>query len=276
MNDKTIMYQLTETGSFCMSFVIITKEDNAIVIDGGDVPDMPLLKEYVGNRKIKAWILTHAHSDHIGGFNYLAANDEIDNVEKVYYNFPRYNFVEKYEPQDAHTLLDFNNIIDKLRGRTGIPIKGTVITIDEVTIEFLYHHDEKDNLIYNALNDSSLVFMLKTPNKKVLFLGDLGPEGGDLLYYNSRDKLKCDIVQMAHHGHMCCGPEIYISADPSACLWCCPDWLYNEPADPDYMKYQPYRNRLRMYGTLVTRQWMDKIGIKTHYVTMNGTNKIEL
>ena len=60
-NRKTVMYQITETSEFMMSFVIITKQNNAIVIDGGRPLDMPLLKEYVGGRHISAWILTHAY-----------------------------------------------------------------------------------------------------------------------------------------------------------------------------------------------------------------------
>ena len=68
MNENTVMYQITETSAFMMSFVIITKNNNAIVIDGGRPLDMPLLKEYVGGRHISAWILTHAHEDHISGF----------------------------------------------------------------------------------------------------------------------------------------------------------------------------------------------------------------
>lgn len=51
MNDKTILYQLTETSAFMMSFVIVTKSNNCIVIDGGRKEDIPLLKEYVAGRK---------------------------------------------------------------------------------------------------------------------------------------------------------------------------------------------------------------------------------
>ena len=86
MNENTVMYQITETSPFMMSFVIITKENNVIVIDGGRPADMPLLKEYVGDRHISAWILTHAHEDHISGFiseynkNKLADFD----IENVY------------------------------------------------------------------------------------------------------------------------------------------------------------------------------------------------
>lgn len=67
MND-TILYMLTENSPYMMSFVICTSKNNVIVIDGGRAGDMPLLKHYIGGRHISAWILTHAHSDHISGF----------------------------------------------------------------------------------------------------------------------------------------------------------------------------------------------------------------
>lgn len=51
-----------------MAFVLVTKQNNVIVIDGGRPEDMPLLKAYIGGRHISAWILTHAHGDHISGF----------------------------------------------------------------------------------------------------------------------------------------------------------------------------------------------------------------
>ena len=69
MNEKTLLYQITETSNFMMSFVLVTKADNVIVIDGGSAEDMPLLKQYVGSRHISAWILTHPHNDHIGGIS---------------------------------------------------------------------------------------------------------------------------------------------------------------------------------------------------------------
>lgn len=43
MNNKTLLYQITETSKFMMSFVVVTKENNAIVIDGGREEDMPPL-----------------------------------------------------------------------------------------------------------------------------------------------------------------------------------------------------------------------------------------
>ena len=69
-NQSTVMYQLTNLSQYCMSYVIITREDNVIIVDGGRALDMPLLKQYVGDRRISAWILTHPHDDHISGITH--------------------------------------------------------------------------------------------------------------------------------------------------------------------------------------------------------------
>ena len=160
----------------------------------------------------------------------------------------------------------------------GIVVKqGESITVDECRIDFLFSYH--DGLFSNLMNDSSLVFKLTTNNTSVLFLGDLGPEGGDVLFDESRHLLKSDIVQMAHHGHMNVGMEVYAAIMPKACLWCCPDWLYDEPEIPPYLEDRERlkkMHRQRMYGTALTRKWMEILGVKTHYVTKDGTNVIEL
>ena len=110
-------------------------------------------------------------------------------------------------------------------------------------------------------------------------MGDLGPDGGDVLFRESRHLLKSDIVQMAHHGHMNVSMEVYAEIMPEACMWCAPAWLYAEEEVPHYLSdVEKLRRmaRIRMYGTAVTRKWMDILGVKTHYVTADGTNCIEL
>ena len=179
MNDKTLLYQLTETSQFMMSFVLITKANNVIIIDGGRPADMPLLKKYVGGRHVSAWILTHPHYDHIGGFvdeyykNKLADFD----IEKVYYNFPPIDLSEDpnapwYEgfmgDMKYEELGKFYEILPLIGERAHIAKKDEVIQIDECKIEFIYtwHKALKSNLF----NDSSLVFKVITPNKTVLFM----------------------------------------------------------------------------------------------------------
>lgn len=286
-NEQTVLYQLTETSKFMMSFVLVTKENNCIVVDGGRPEDMPLLKEYVGGRHISAWILTHAHNDHISGFvDEIKKNGGADfDIGTVYYNFPPYSLIDEHNVPDYpyfKTELDemlpaFLEIEPLIRPFSHITTQGEHITVDECEIDFIFSFH--DGLYANLMNDSSLVFKVTTPNKTVLFLGDLGPDGGDVLFRESRHLLKSDIVQMAHHGHMNVSMEVYAAVAPEACLWCCADWLYNEPEVPAYLSnVERLRKmgRIRMYGTAVTRRWMEQLGVKTHYVTKDGTNTILL
>ena len=288
MNEKTLLHQITETSQFMMAFVLVTKQNNVIVIDGGRPEDMPLLKQYIGGRHISGWILTHAHGDHISGFideyrkNRLADYD----IEKVYYNFPPYHELKGRTDVPDPDYLDleledclaaFLEIEPGIAHMAHVVQQGESLFVDECRIDFLFTYH--DGLFSNLMNDASLVFMVTTPSKKVLFLGDLGPEGGDVLYEESRHLLKADIVQMAHHGHMNVGMEVYAAAMPDACMWCCPDWLYNEPEIPHYLTNREKLRRMqreRMYGTAITRQWMDILGVKTHYVTKDGINTLEL
>ena len=291
MNPETVLYQITETSKYMMAFVLVTKENNAIVIDGGRAEDMPLLKEYIGGRHISAWILTHPHGDHISGLlSELERDGARDfDIEAVYYNFPPYDEWAQKTEKDVPDLKYFRQETEgMLRAfvQRGLPLlgdkahvvtQGESLDVDECHVDFIYSFH--DGLYANPMNDSSLVFKVTTPNKTVLFLGDLGPDAGDLLYDESRHLLKSDIVQMAHHGHMNVGMNVYAAIDPEACMWCCADWLYNEPEIPSYLENRAklFRmGRIRMYGTAVTRKWMEILGVKTHYVTKDGTNRIVL
>ncbi len=283
--ENTMLYQITETSKFMMSFVIVTKSDNVIVIDGGRAEDMPLLKKYIANHHISAWILTHAHNDHVSGLiSEYEKNQAADfDIEKIYYNFPPYEIINNtnvldydyYKTELQESLPDFLRVLPMFREKAYIVHQGDSIQIDEVKIDFIFSYHE--GLTNNLMNDSSLVFKVYGPNKTVLFLGDIGPDGGDVLYRESKHLLKADIVQMAHHGHMNCSMEVYAATEAEACLWCCPDWLYDETEIPDYLADKEKllrRGWVRMYGTAVTRRWMEQLGVKQHYVTKDGTNAI--
>jgi len=287
MNKETVMYQITETSEFMMSFVIITKNDNAIIIDGGRPLDMPLLKEYVGGRHVSAWILTHAHEDHISGFISECRENGLRDfdVERVYYNFPSMEMIDNHDVRDyeyfkselLETLPSFLEILPSIKDIACVATQGDTIEIDEVKIDFIFsYHKELTN---NLMNDSSLVFKLSTPNKSVMFLGDIGPDAGDYVYFESKDKLKADMVQMAHHGGLGCGMEIYAAIAPEACLWCCRKEWYEGSYYPKVLDDRERLKELgwmRMHKIPVTREWMEKLGVKKHYVTKDGTNKIFL
>ena len=107
-----------------------------------------------------------------------------------------------------------------------------------------------------------VLWFAKSPQK-----GDLGPEAGKDLLKNCGEKLPSDIVQMAHHGHSGVTEEVYQKIAPQACMWCAADWLYDE---------EDYEIEPGLWGTKHARKWMENLGVKTHYVTKDGTLKIKL
>lgn len=180
--------------------------------------------------------------------------------------------MEKTEPAEAWTLREFLLLEDKIRDRPVIVCENDTFCVDELHFQVLQSYEE-DNPIVPARpgdenstgNENSLVFKITAPNKSVLILGDTGPLGGDRLFSRHWQDLKCDIVQMAHHGHGGVSAEVYLAARPEACLWCCADWLYDEA--PSYLNE-------RLWGTVMTRNWMEWMGVKKHFVTKDGTQKI--
>ena len=148
MEKKTMLYQLTETSPFMMSFVLVTKENNVIIVDGGRPADMPLLKQYVAGRHISAWNLTHAHNDHISGFvDEIARNGGADfDIEKIYYNFPPYDLINNHNVLDYDYLVQeleeslpaFMEIEPKIRDKAHIVTQGESIQVDECRIDFLF------------------------------------------------------------------------------------------------------------------------------------------
>ena len=74
-----------------------------------------------------------------------------------------------------------------------------------------------------SVNNSSVVYKFYLNGVSILVLGDLGPEGGNLLMseYTPAD-LKSDIVQMSHHGQYGVNRDVYAAINPQIALWPCP------------------------------------------------------
>lgn len=271
--NKTKMYVITETSEFMMSYVIVTGEGNCIIIDGGRPADIPLLKEKVKGRKIKAWFLTHPHLDHITAFNHIVKNGDPDfDFEKVYYNFPTEEYAATTNigacENDLTTLKEFNAILPRIQDKTQIVRTGDVFRIDNVKVEILYHFEERYNFKCKDINETSIAFRLSTDNASVMFLGDLGPEGGDILVEQGEEKLKADYCQMAHHGHAGVSSDVYMLINPKTCIWNAKlQWLINEEG-----RLLAYRR----YGFKRTWLWMERLGVKEHILTRDGTAEIEL
>lgn len=135
------------------------------------------------------------------------------------------------------------------------------ITVGEDQIDVLRTYNPE--ITENAGNNSSSVYKMNVQGTKILFLGDLGIEGGEELLSLNKEAIKnMDYVQMAHHGQAGVNEDVYQVIDPKYCLWPTTDWLW--------------KNEGKAYKTDETKKWVKALHVKKNYVADNGTVRIEL
>ena len=264
---RTIIHQLTsQSHSQMMSYVIQTADDKLIVIDGGTPHDAEYLLDYVGKLSpqthIDAWILTHIHRDHVGAIIECYRNHaDKFTVDAVYYNFPPAEVVDSC--QGEHGAREF---YDFTYGTTYGLSENDILDFGTVKFKVLYSADF--TIETNFINNTSTVLKMFANGKTMMFLGDLGIEGGNILLDTHHDEMKSDFVEMAHHGQNGVTFDVYKAIDPQVCFWDTPLWLWNNDAGQGYNTH--------VWQTVIVRGWMDELGVKHHYVTKDGTNVVEI
>ncbi|MCK5852890.1 MBL fold metallo-hydrolase [bacterium] len=258
------LWQLHSQGPTQMlSYVIKSANGKIIVIDGGMTCDGDYLKKFLASHgnHVDCWFLTHPHEDHIDALTWILSNQGDLKIDKIYASFPPLEWIKKYENGNTHTHEEFNTALKK-SDRKYIEIKrGDAFDVDGIHIEILSNVNL--DITFNAINNSSIVMKFSDENKSVLFLGDLGVEGGDkLLKSIDHKKLKADYVQMAHHGQGGVRKNFYEVVQPEYCLWPTPLWLWTNADGKG------------KFGTLEVRKWMKDLKVKKNYVSGFGMVEI--
>lgn len=266
----TTIYMLTsQSGAQMMSF-IVKNDEFLLVFDGGNTCDADFLCTYVKSLggKIDGWFITHPHSDHIDAM-YSLLDRHFDEViiNTVYLNFPSDNFLKKHDSKQFEHVLRLREQINAKSVNVHIVHTADEYKFGDIAIKVLREPDE--SITSNAYNNSSVVYRLESEGKSMLFLGDLGVEGGrQLLEQVPHELIKSDFVQMAHHGQNGVEKSVYEVINPDYCFWCTPSWLWDNDAGRGYDTHS--------WKTIVTRGWMSEIGIKWHYVSKDGTHEVPM
>jgi beta-lactamase superfamily II metal-dependent hydrolase len=265
------LWQLPEqTGGQMMSYVLRTTGGKILVIDGGRAGDAPYLRGFLGalGNKVEAWFITHPHLDHIDALTEILAQPRGIEIGTIYASMPDGEWMAKYvhESDEGDTVPRFNKALEAAKKSLSNLELGQLLEIDGVHVEILGIRNPE--ITSNPLNNSSIVMRVWDSTKSILFLGDLGVEGGEKLLQGSyRDKLHADYVQMAHHGQNGVGKDVYEAIRPTHCLWPTPRWLWNNNAGKG--------NGTGPWKTLEVRAWMDELSVKSHFVTADGLQRIE-
>lgn len=175
--------------------VIILPNDKTMLIDAGQrnqYEDMgneivlPVLK-YLNIEKLDWVVMSHPHSDHIGGLVSLINEVKIDTVWDSFIPYKSWTYntiISRAESNEVHVIH---------------PHQGQVMKLsDNVFVEFLAP-DSIFAVSEHNVNNASIVFKLSYGATSVLFTGDLEHEGDQfLLPYE--EMLKVNVLKVAHHG----------------------------------------------------------------------------
>ena len=260
------------------AYSIMTPEGDLYLIDGGfQGEDGQRIAQYIEERggKVKGWILTHPHVDHIGAFlDYMALN--ADKVETVYYSpFTREFFEEEEDPAvyevlnnpNAILFYQFLDVMEKTKENTDyIPmLTGDKLSIGELELECFAsfdpnRHDVNGNSLVFTISYNEFVLLL-TGDMTELTLEDMKKEiSADSIVWNA------DIIQIPHHGYMAgIGSDtLYQATKPEYALLDCTV----EEFENNSVNIQEHVQMVEALGIEVLKRYDDIDGNKiTIYVT---------
>lgn len=162
---------------------LIRYKDINVLIDGGNTVDGKRLVTYYKSLGVDHFDIvfgTHAHEDHIGGFNFLLRK------------FPIERFIMPDVPAEWKS---YSNMIDALNEKKITLEDPTIdqeIDLGELHFEILWvSHDKEDH------NYNSMIIKMTYLDTTYLFTGDATNESeAEIL----EKDLKSDVLKVAHHG----------------------------------------------------------------------------
>jgi len=254
-----------------MCYIVRTDDGKITVVDGGMPLSSEHIKRYVQQLegRVHTWVVTHPHEDHIGVLMALIADGEIK-IDRILHSRLDTEWVLQYERGSHDLVTEFYQILED----SGIQIidvqKGESFQLGE-GVELKVLQTKNEIITENGINNSSVVFKISSISKSVLFLGDLGYKGGEVLLKNgSPENLKADYVQMAHHGQNGVDLEFYKAVKPDYALWPTPKWLWQNKAP----NQGPGTGNYQIPQVI---SWMEnEIGVKKNYVAgLEGNLQID-
>jgi glyoxylase-like metal-dependent hydrolase (beta-lactamase superfamily II) len=253
-----------------MGYLIRTDDQKLVIIDGGVIKSAPLIKNYINQLggEVDTWILTHPHQDHAGALSVLLRDKSI-RINKVFQTTLDVELVAKHEAVALPFLKEYNEALTA----SGVPLlnlqNGEIYSIgDGISLEVIGARN--NHILINHVNNSSLVFRIKSKNKSILFLGDLGIEGGnEILGRVSAEDLRADYVQMSHHGQDGVSKEFYQAVAARFALWPTPMWLWENNLYARGFNTGTWK-------ILNVQAWMTELQVEFNYVAgIEGTLQID-
>ena len=164
---------------------IIQVDGYTMVVDVGETTETEKVRDYLDSLNIDTIdvvIMSHGHSDHMGGYEALAD----------------YEIGTGYISPQIHDTQIYENAIDLLDEKCDaviVPAVGDSFDLGNAKVQFLGPADD----YYEDLNDSSLVVRITYGNTSFMLPGDMEGVAADQMI-SAFDSLATDVFVAAHHG----------------------------------------------------------------------------
>lgn len=181
------------------------------------------------NIVIAAFFVSHAHSDHFGGFYHLTHNyAEYISLEKIIYNYHTKKSFELTQTDSSvlyglETLAEYYDGVELIEAHP-----GQEFFIRDAYIEMLYTWEQFDTDSILYLNNSCIVFSITIEDEKIMQLGDCGPLAAPLIVSMYGEYLDSDFIQVAHHGNTGSSRDLNQLINPEIVLYPASDFNYRK------------------------------------------------
>ena len=249
----------SRTGNQCMAYSITDPNGRLIMVDGGWTQDADQMRSIVrvnGNH-VYAWIVTHAHPDHVGALNAILSNNKtgirIDHIYTAWIDGARYEETKKdYDGIEAYR--EFKRLTSGMKNVSWLK-EGASFSSLGLTFKVLHAWDnEVASLKKNLCNCGSLMFMVNGEQEKMLFCADTEKVVQDSIIEKHRNDLAADYVQTAHHGNWGLTKTFYEYVHPKAAFFDSPEYIVGDTSGkydaPALIKYfQSYGAKVYKYSS---------------------------
>ncbi|MBQ3126500.1 MAG: MBL fold metallo-hydrolase [Clostridia bacterium] len=220
-------YSGDEYNQIGLMLIFRLPDGRLIVVDGGGCFDtnaallyrhMKELAPDGNNITVAAWVLTHAHGDHTGGFvRFVRDYAAKVKVERVICNFTADSQYQRVNDFGRHD--EARTCAEQIGDAVIKAHTGQVYHFGGASMEILYTFDDYEPRALTNHNATSLVFRLSMGGQTVLVLGDVYTTASVLITEMYGDYLKSDIVQVTHHGYQGGTVPLYTCIDAETAIW---------------------------------------------------------
>ena len=224
------IYHDSDTYYTGMGYLIRLEDGTFVVIDGGHGLEYnaKLLYNTMIEQKpaemdeiiITAWILTHAHGDHKGVFEYFRSNYADKVTVKQLIGNDISDFVYSTNDYGKRTFT-YSSAAKSFDGCVYTKAHtGQQFFFPGVTFTVMYNQEDAYPQTFALYNDAaSMMVDAVIEDTRFLWLADMEKSAAARFKKMYESDMKCDVLQMAHHGLGGGSYDVYTRCDPDIVFW---------------------------------------------------------